>query len=235
MGSASRMISARERATRMLHALLVAAFAFAWIAASGNAHAAKDVSMCAGLKGAAKGLCTAAAALGCSATAKHSAQCDALGDKFEALTGNTPPWEPPPPPPPGGLTVTLLFGLDAFDLDSDTLCMNALGNTCNQSNPVDVVPPNDFWLDVDFAHPDGAIFIPVLDCQAPGITVSVGITTVPFADVTQATPTTPVGSEVAIGPGDTIVIRTCDLNIFKIGNVSIVTDGATVSYEELFF
>jgi hypothetical protein len=113
--------------------------------------------------------------------------------------------------------------------------MNALGNTCNQSNPVDVVPPNDFcWTSTSPIRMARSSF-PVLDCQAPGITVSVGITTVPFADVTQATPTTPVGSEVAIGPGDTIVIRTCDLNIFKIGNVSIVTDGATVSYEELFF
>lgn len=218
----------------MLHALLVAAFALAWFAASGSAHAAKDVSMCAGLKGAAKGLCTAAAALGCSATAKHSAQCDALGDKFEALTGNVPPWEPPPPPPPPGPTATLLFGIDAFDLDTDTLCMNALGSACNQSDPVDIRPPNDFWLDVDLANADGAIFVPVLTCNSPEITVSVGVTSVPFADVTLSTPTDPVLTEEAIGPGDTIVLRTCDGNYFKIGNVSIVTGGATVSYEKLY-
>ena len=118
MGSAN-VISVSRRTASALRSLLVLAFALAWIAASGSVHAAKkDTSMCDGLKGAAKGLCTAAAALGCGESTKHQKQCDALGEKFEALTGNLAPWEapPPPPPPPTGSTVTLFYDVDAFDL-----------------------------------------------------------------------------------------------------------------------
>jgi len=229
----------------MLRSLLVMAFALAWIAASGDVHAAKkDKSMCDGVANAAKGVCTAAAALGCGTSNKHQKQCDVLGDKFEVLTGQLPPWEapPPPPPPPTGLSATLLYDFDGFDLDLDngTLCPDALGKECNQGNTEFIDEPNDFWLSWDL-DPNAVVFVPVLGCDDPGRTVGVApLIGTPFASVDASW----LGSlitfqedvlEVSIGAGDTVVVRTCGLNYFKIGIVEIGTDRATIKYEQLQF
>jgi len=220
----------------MLRSLLAVAFALAWIAASGNAHAAKkDTSMCDGLKGAAKGLCTAAAALGCGDATKHQKQCDALGDKFEALTGQLAPWEapPPPPPPPPAPTVTLFYDLDAFDLDGAMLCEDVLGADCNQSDPVNVREPNDFWMTVE----TGQAIVVAAGCDDDLFHSGVGVVHLPFASVDASV----IGdlpfdlTEAPLGAGDTIVIRTCGLTYFKIGPVDVGTDRATVAYEQLIF
>lgn len=239
MGSATVVLASR-RTAGALRSLLVLAFALAWIVAAGNVHAAKkDTSMCDGLKGAAKGLCTAAAALGCGESTKHQKQCDALGDKFEALTGQLAPWEapPPPPPPPSVPTVTLFYDIDAFDLESATLCEDALGAPCNQSDPVNFREPNDFWMTFDFAFPDEAIVVSTA-CDdglfTSGVEVLAGV---PFASVDASI----IGSldfldtEAPLSAGDTIVIRTCNLVYFKIGNAVVGTDRATVAYEQLPF
>ena len=228
----------------MWRSLLVALLALAWFFASGNVHAAaKDTSMCASLKGAAKGLCTAAASLGCGEATKHQKQCDALGDKFEALTGDVPPWEdvPPPPPPPSGPSVTLAFDVDAFDLETGTKCEGALGSACNEGNVEDIVQPNDFWMSFDFEQPSMAVLVPVLTCSSPEFTAAIAIvpSTIPYESVDG----TLLGSlefstnliEVMMAPGDTVVLQTCDLGYFKIGNVSIVGNSVTVSYGELDF
>ena len=77
MGSATVTTVSTSRIATMLRSLFVLAFAFAWMAASADVHAAKkDTSLCDGLTGAAKGLCTAAAALGCGEATKHQKQCD---------------------------------------------------------------------------------------------------------------------------------------------------------------
>jgi len=39
--------------------------------------------------------------------------------------------------------------------------------------------------------------------------------------------------EVSFGAGDTLVLRTCDLGYFKIGNLQVGPDRATVSYQRL--
>ena len=39
--------------------------------------------------------------------------------------------------------------------------------------------------------------------------------------------------EQSFGAGDTIVLRTCDLGYYKIGNLQVGQDRATVSYERL--
>lgn len=227
----------------MLRTMLLA-IALAWLATPGVAQAAKkDTSMCAGLTGKAHGLCTAAAALGCGDVTKHQKQCDALGDKFEALTGDTPPWEappPPPPPPPTGTTVQLSFDTDTIDLETGTPCLNALGADCNFGDTEFIRPPNDFWMSFDLESPAEAIFVPVIACDSSLFVVGVAVLTgVPFADVTSSM----LGSldfqetvlEVPIGPNDTVVLRTCDVGYFKIGNVAIGSNVVTVSYEELEF
>ena len=226
----------------MLRSLFVLAFAFAWMAASADVHAAKkDTSLCDGLTGAAKGLCTAAAALGCGEATKHQKQCDALGDKFEAVTGQLPPWEEPVDPPvPPGPTVTLVFDSDAFDLETGTLCEDALGADCNQGDTEFFRQPNDFWMSFDVGQPTEAILVPVLVCNSPVFTVGVAVLAgTPFANVDSSM----LGSldfqenvlEAPLGAGDTIVLRTCDLGYFKIGNMSIASDQVTVAYEELHF
>jgi hypothetical protein len=220
--------------------LLVLTFALAWIAAAGDVHAAKkDTSMCDGLKGAAKGFCTAAAALGCGAPTKHQKQCDALGDKFETLTGQLPPWEkpvdPPPPPPP---VLTLMYDTDAFDLEAGTLCEDALGAPCNMGETGFFQSPNDFTMSLDVQYPNEAIFVPVLACVPPVNNVGVAfLAGTPFAAVDSSI----LGMveflenvlEVPFDAGDTIVLRTCEGNFFKIGNVVIGPDGATFAYERL--
>ena len=238
MGSTT-VASGSTRIASTLRSLLVLAFALAWIAASGSVHAkAKDKSMCDGLKGAAKGVCTAAAALGCGEPTKHQKQCDALGDKFETLTGDLPPWEEPvdpPPPPPTGKTVTLMYDSDAFDLDTEFLCEDALGAACNQDAVDSFREPNDFTLSLDVLFPDEAILVLV---QCDDVTATVEVTVLrdtPFADVNVSTPLDPqVLSEVAFTSADTIVVRTCNGGFFKIGNVDVGFDRATVAYEQLF-
>ena len=168
-----------------------------------------------------------------------------LGDKFEALTGQLPPWEEPvdpPPPPPTGLSATLLYDFDGFDLDLDngTLCPNALGTACNQGNTEFIDEPNDFWLSWDM-NPDAAILVPVLGCEDPQRTVGVAVLAgTSFASVDASWLGTSIDLqenvlEVSFGAADTVVMRTCGLNYFKIGVVEIGTDRATVKYEQLQF
>jgi hypothetical protein len=196
------------------------AFALAWIAASGEVHAAKkDKSMCDGLTGAAKGFCTAAAALGCGAPTKHQKQCDALGDKFEALTHTVPPWEKPvdPPPPDGAMK----YDTDGFDLETATLC--ALGAECNLSDTDAFHQPSDFSMSLD---ENQTIFFPVLECIFANVGVS-RVTGVAYADVNFSTldlfPLEEGIAAVDFAPGDTIVLRTCEGNHFKIGNLVVGT------------
>ena len=235
--------------TGLVRVMLMFLMVLALMFAARDVHAAKkDKSMCDGLKGAAKGFCTAAAALGCGAPTKHQKQCDVLGDKFEALTGDTPPWEdpppPPPPPPPTGLSVTLGLDVDAFDLDTRTMCENALGAACNLGNPDDIVPPNDFWVSVDDQAPDVAVFVPVLVCDFPVFTVGIAVLpNTPFASVDSSTLAQLLAegkfaedlTEVGLAAGDTLVIRTCDLGYFKVGNATFVGNSVTLSYDELHF
>ena len=222
------------RTAGMLRSLLVLSFALAWIAVSGNVHAAKkDKSMCDGVAKAAKGVCTAAAALGCGESTKHQKQCDVLGDKFESLTGQLPPWEEPvDPPPPPGVSATLFYDADAFDLDEEALCEGALGAPCFQE-------PNDFWMSWD-GNPAAAVLVPVLGCADPTRTVGVAVLVgTPYASVDG----TWFGLidfqenvlEASFGAGDTVAVRTCDLNYFKIGVLDIGTDRATITYEQLPF
>jgi hypothetical protein len=251
MGSDTWFGNVARRSLAAMRAWLVVAFAAASLAASADALAAKkDTSMCDGLKGAAKGFCTAAAALGCGASTKHQAQCDALGDKFEALTGDTPPWEvveppppPPPPPPADGTSVTLGFDSDALDLDTGMLCVGALGAECNAGDTEFIVPPNDFWMSFDAEQPGFAVFVPVLACDqetTPGATAGIAVLLgVPFASVDGSVIGTVELSEniieASIGPNDTIVIRTCDEGYFKVGVVSLDAFAVTLVNKELEF
>jgi len=240
MGSVNVTSVSMRRTASVLRSLVVLSFALAWIAASGDVHAkAKDKSMCDGLKGAAKGVCTAAAALGCGDPTKHQKQCDVLGDKFETLTGQLPPWEEPvDPPPPPGPSVTLFYDTDAVDLETGQLCEDALGAACNGGDVFNIRPPNDFWMSLDFAQPGQAVLVPVLVCDLPTDTVAVAVVAgTPFASVDASI----IASgnfqenvpEVSFGAGDTLVLRTCDLGYFKIGNLVVGPDRATVSYERL--
>lgn len=243
MGSEQAMTWRDGRMAAVWRSLLVTMLALAWIAASGNAHAAKkDTSMCSALTGAAKGLCTAAASLGCGEETKHQKQCDALGDKFEALTGDTPPWEvvePPPPPPPTGQTVTLAFDFDAFDLETGTPCRDALGAACNGFDTEFILQPNDFFMAFDAEQADHAVLVPVLTCGSTefvvGIALVPGETPYELVDeaLAQTLEYTDNPLEIAMGPGNTIVLRTCDLGYFKIGNVTVDGNSVTISYDEL--
>ena len=243
MGTTMRLGNLKATIARLAWLFL---FAIACVGAVRDAHAAKkDASMCDGLKGKAHGVCMAAAALGCSDAGKHQKQCDALGDKFEALTGDVPPWEAPPPPPPppppsSGTMETLAFDTDALDLETGSPCRNALGAACNQDDTGFIRPPNDFWMSFDPESPTEAIFVPVLACDSSEFIVGVAVLTgVPFASVDASMLESLVFQETALevpmGPGDTVVLRTCDVGFFKIGNVAVGANVVTFSYEELGF
>ena len=230
MGWTTVASEATKRTAIVLRSLLLLAFALAWMAASGNVHAAKDKSMCDGLKGAAKGVCTAAAALSCGTSAKHQKQCDVLGDKFEALTGDLPPWEEPPPPPPPPSGPLLMYDIDTFDLEAGAACEGTVAVPCVFG------PPSDFWVAQDLVNTNSAILVPVGGCVAANYAVAV-VPNTPYASVTLAMFDDLVFQEnvadVPFSGSDTLVMRPCEGMYYKIGNWDIDADGVTFSAELL--
>jgi hypothetical protein len=226
MGWTTVASESTKRTALVLRSLLLLAFALAWMAASGNVHAAKDKAMCDGVKGAAKGVCTAAAALSCGTSAKHQKQCDVLGDKFEALTGQVPPWEPPPPPPPPVGGPLLMYDIDTFTLGGGTVCEGTVAIPCI------FAPPSDFWVAQDLLQTDSAILMPVGGCVASNYAVAV-VANTPYASVTLAMFEDLVLQDnvaaVPFGLSDTLVMRTCEGMYYKIGNWDIDADGVTFS------
>jgi hypothetical protein len=55
-----------------------------------------DFSVCAGLTGAALGLCRGAVATGCADGTGNPTACTRLADNFRSVTGDEPPWITPP-------------------------------------------------------------------------------------------------------------------------------------------
>lgn len=218
----SSTVETTSLTTKMLRALLLAAIVLTWMGAAGEARAAKPDAMCDGLSGVARGLCKAASALGCEQPGKHQKQCDILAEKYEAQTGLPPPWEEPVYP---SQTVTLAFDYDVIDLETGTLCDDALAVPagCNDPEGIAIRPPNDFWIAYMFGEANPAVLFHNQDCGSstatPGIAFLEGT---PFHSVDSSvlpSLTFDVGLVASpFDPDDTIVLRTCDGNYFKIGN-----------------
>jgi hypothetical protein len=87
----------------MIKKLLTASFAATLISLGGvaptnNSAIAQppDFSVCAGLTGAALGLCRGAVAAGCADGGGNPTACMTLADNFRSTTGDEPPWLAPP-------------------------------------------------------------------------------------------------------------------------------------------
>lgn len=210
----------------MLQLLVVAAFAIAGLA-SGDVQARKAPSACDGLKGVAKGLCTAADALGCGDATKHRSVCQKLGDKFEDATGSAPPWEPVvPPPPTDEQTVTITFEVEAFALVTGQYCDDPLSYDC------------------DFSIADGpgddAIFVPVA-CDPLFSDKNYRVAVIDGADLAYEDIEfgmdygfgDPNNGPQSFGPGQTVVLQTCDGEFFKIGKLLKGDGQATMVYQQL--
>ena len=214
---------------RLWRGALLAIVALTWMAAGNDAHAAKDKAMCAGLTGVLHGLCTAGAALECGADTRNQNQCDKLADKFEGVAGTPPPWEDPVDPPPPGDSATLILDSDGFDLDAGAICENyAQGNVCGPPG----VDDTDFWATVDQVDPSLVVLVLNDVCADAAVTVGVKVVPLPFADVgIDDTGDLADGlSEVSLGANDTMVIRTCTGDIFKVGNRTFDVGTVTLAF-----
>jgi hypothetical protein len=219
-----------SRTATVLRSLLLAAVVLTWMGASGEARAAKPDPLCEGLSGVARGLCSAASALGCGESTKHQRQCDMLADKYEQQTGLPPPWEEPVYP---SQSATLAFDFDAFDLETGTLCEDALVSAveCNAFDATSTIrPPNDFWIAYMSGETNPAMLVHNLDCgegssSTPAIAFLEGT---PFGSVDSSILSTiELGTDPVVAPldpDDTVVLRTCDGFFFKIGNM-VCNDG----------
>lgn len=237
--------------TKMLRSMLLAAVVLTWMGAASESQAAKPDPLCDGLTGVARGLCSAASALGCGESAKHQKQCDALADKYEQRTGLPPPWEEPVYP---SQTATLAFDADVFDLETGELCEDALLGeaACNDNDVTSARPPNDFWIAYDFGAPNPAMLVHNQDCGSLATPEIAFLDGVPFSSVDSSVLSTLAFQVDLIAfpfdPDDTIVLRTCDGYFFKIGNARCNDDFSsqcmstetgvgtvTVDYERLEF
>ena len=215
---------------------LLAIVAWTWIAAAGEANAAKDKAMCAGLTGALHGLCTAGAALECGAGTSNQQQCDKLADKFEGIAGSPPPWEEPPPPPGEG--VEMVFDLDALHLETGEQCHGAIEGPCIDDDALRPIAPNDFWVSVD--DDGGVLLIPAVSCGEADPTHEPAVARLantPFASVTspEGLPFVEEQVEVTFGELDTLVFRTCMPRYFKIGILQRDENTVTLDIAEISF
>ena len=221
----------RNALPTMLRGILAALVGLAWMAAADDARAAKDKSMCDGLSGSLKGWCTAAASLGCGVDGKHAKTCDALADKFEGVAGAPPPWEDPVDPPPTVDFVDLILDSEGFDLDADIKCPDyVLGNVC----PGPVTDDTDFWATVHDVDDTLVVLVLTTACTDIGAAIGVKVIPLPFSDVDvlDVTGLESGVTEVALGANDTMIIRTCGDNYFKVGNRSFGTGTVRLEYEQ---
>jgi hypothetical protein len=209
-------------ATKLSRALVMAAIVLAWMAASGEVRAAKPDPMCDGLTGLQRGLCSAATALGCGQSTKHQKQCDVLAARYEKLTGLPPPWEEPVYP---SQSVILSFDTDAVDVETGTVCTVFVdGVACNDSDTTTMRPPYVFGFVRVEGEPNPAVLFHNQDCgigssNTPGIAFLDGT---PFGSVDSSVLATLTLENdliaLPLDPDDTVVLRTCDGNYFKVGN-----------------
>jgi hypothetical protein len=184
-----------------------------------------QTSPCTGLSGAAKGLCNAAVAAGCTTGTGSATACQAIADAYVATVGSTPPWLT------SSTNVFLRFEIDYLDLET--------GGTCFGENPATslcTVPPNDLHLGFNATQTNPTVLVQVQICEVEPLRLSEiahldgrSFDTVTSADIATSTFTTDI-VDVPFDSDDTVILLTCDGSYFKIGNAQCFVSDPTSLY-----
>ncbi len=187
---------------------------------------AQDFSICDGFQGLQAGLCRAGAAIGCSEESADHPACIKIEETFVELTGENPPWIDPE------FRInsqTLIFDVEELNLETGIVIGDLPESACD---PVVNLNTNDLMFCFNGARMNPATFFHERTClvgtvlrdrdsisfSASFLLQGTEFSTVTEADAIGQNFTSRITNE-EIFNDDTILLYTCEGNLFKIGNV----------------